>query len=134
MVTIDSPSVPANNPADASITDLVKEAVGQAQALFKTELALAKDELRRELADARRGAIELGVSAALLLIGLSVVLVSVALWTPYAAPVALAIGLFLLLVAAVLGGLGYASLPKKPLDETRKRLETDVQVLKERIA
>jgi membrane protein implicated in regulation of membrane protease activity len=47
---------------------------------------------------------------------------------------ALVVGGALLLVAAILAAVGWRALPRKPLAETRARLESDVKQLRERIA
>ncbi len=46
---------------------------------------------------------------------------------------ALLAGIFLL-IAIVMGLVGFGALPKQPLERTRKRLTTDVNLLKERVA
>jgi hypothetical protein len=47
---------------------------------------------------------------------------------------ALIAGLILLGMAAAAGLVAYHFLPRKPMERTKERLETDVHMLKERIA
>lgn len=118
---------------EASTAELVKEAILEAKELMQTEVELAKDEVRRELVAVKSSAIALGAAAAAAILGLAMLLVAIAL-AIFPGPLpALFIGLGLLVVAAIAGWFGYAHLPKKPLEKTRGRLETDVRILKERI-
>lgn len=112
---------------------LVREAIEDARTLLRAEIDLARDELRRDLDRARNAGVMLGAAAVAAMVGLTMLFVALALaihvgWLP-----ALAIGVVLLAGAGATGYAGYKALPTKPLDETRKRLETDVQMLKERV-
>ncbi len=118
----------------ASTADLVREAFDGAKELVRTEIDLAKEEMKAELVHAERAAIGFGVAAAAAFIVLSLLAVAIVLafgGTPVAALVVAACFL-------VLGGLaayvGYALLPKQPLERTRHRLQADVNQLKEHIA
>jgi hypothetical protein len=119
--------------AEPSTAELVREALNDGRRLIQLEVALAKDEVRRELVAARSGAITLGVSAVLAIVGVALLLVGLAL-AIFPGPVpALIIGVLLLVGAAVAAALGLKLLPKKPLDGTRKRLETDIEVIKDQV-
>lgn len=113
-------------------TDLLREAVDEARTLVRLEVALARDELRSELKAAKGAAIAGGVAivAAVLSLATLIALVVVAL-----GPIG---GLILfgalVAVAAIAGLTAYRLAPKKPLEATRKRLEGDVDKLKEHMA
>jgi hypothetical protein len=117
---------------EASAADLVRDAQAQTKQLVEIELALAKDELRHDLADAKRAAISFGVAAVAALLAATMMLVGLAL-AIFPGPVpALVIGAGLLVTAGALGFVGYRKVPTKPLERTRRRLETDVEAIKER--
>ena len=127
------PTFPDPRP-EATTTSLLKEAVDEAKQLAQIEVALAKNELREEVKQAKGAAIAFGASAGLGILGVALLLVSLALAIFPGAVPALVIGLTLLIVASVLGWVGYRAIPKKPLAQTKRRLETDVSLLKERVA
>jgi hypothetical protein len=116
----------------ASTTELVKEALEEAKELVRLEVELAKDEVRREVRDAKSSAIALAVAA---MAGILLMATLVAVLVVAVGPVG---GLIVAGALAVLGGVcafaGYKMLPRKPLHDTRKRLERDVHGLKERMA
>ncbi len=117
-----------------SIADLVREAIEESRTLLQTEVALARDELRDELVAARTAAISFGIAALLLTLGLAVLLCAAALALPMHWLSALIIGVACLGIGSGAGLFAYRRLPKSPLPETRARLETDAQVLRERLA
>ena len=121
-------------PEEASTVDLVKVAVEEARELFKTEFALAREEVRREMTGVKVSAISFGATAVLAFLGVAMLLIAWALaFFPNPIPSAIAGGV-LLVGAAIAGFVGYRSVPRRALEATRARLETDVQVLKERLA
>jgi uncharacterized membrane protein YqjE len=116
---------------DASTTDLLREAIEETRQLVKIEVELAKDDVREELAAAKRAAVIFGVAAVSALLAASMLFVALAL-AIFPGPVpALVIGGVLIATAAVLGIVAWKRTPKKPLDRTRRRLETDGRLLKE---
>jgi hypothetical protein len=116
---------------EASAADLVREALDQTKELVQLEVALAKDELRKDLGDGKRAAIMLGVAAVAALLAAAMMFVGLAL-AIFPGPVpALVIAGAMLVTAGVLAFVGYRKVPKKPLERTRRRLEADVQVLRE---
>lgn len=118
---------------EATTAELVREAMKDARQLIQLEVQLARDDLKRELVAARSGAIALGVSALLLVLGLALVLVAMALFI-FPGPVpALVLGLLLLAGAGVGASMGMKLLPKKPLEDTRRRLETNIEAVKEQV-
>ena len=121
-----SPSTPT--------VDLVKEAILDTRELLLTEIELAKNELRQEMQRAKVAAIAMGAAAGAAFIGLTMIVVSIALaielsWLP-----AFLIGLGLLVFAAIVGVVGYSRVPKKAMPRTLERVKTDVRILKEHIA
>lgn len=115
-------------------TDLVKEAIEEARDLVRTEVELAKNEIRREIKDATRAGIAIAAAGAMALVGITLLLVGIALaiqigWVPV-----FVMGLVLLGAAATAGLLGYRSIPKKPMDETRTRVQRDINLVKEQFA
>lgn len=127
--------VKLDNPAEElSTVELMKVAVSEARELMRTEVALAKDEVHRELTGVKRSAVSFGVTAALVFLGVAMLLIAWALaFFPNPIPSAIAGGV-LLVGAAIAGFIGYRAVPKRPLAATKARLETDVQVLKEGLA
>ena len=86
---------------EASTADLVREALDEAKQLVKIEIALAKDEVKRELVEAKKAAILFGIAAAFAFLAAAMLLVSVAL-AIFPGPIpALAIGLGLLVTAGI---------------------------------
>jgi len=119
---------------EASAAQLVREAIDETRQLVKLEVELAKDEMRLELADAKKSAIMFGVAAVAALLAAAMMFVALAL-AIFPGPIpALVIGIVLVAAAAILGLVGFRKAPKKPLEKTRRRLETDVQVVKEGMA
>ena len=124
--------VPPTEP-DLSSADLVREAVDDAKQLIRLELELAKDEVKHEIGALRNAAIAIGIGAAVLLVGVSVLVVALAL-AIFPGPIpALILGGALVVVASLVALLGIKLLPKRPLAETRRRIETDFETMKERI-
>jgi uncharacterized membrane protein YqjE len=117
---------------NASTTDLVKEAVEDARQLVRIEVALAKDEVRTEIKEVKRSALAFGLAAFAALMALATLLSVVVVAAGWVA--GLIIGGALMIVGAVVGLTGYKLLPKKPLEATRKRVEKDMNSLKEHIA
>jgi hypothetical protein len=117
-----------------SMADLISEAVEESRSLLQTELLLAREEIQGEIQAARTAAIAFGAAALALTLSLSVLLTALVLVLLPAALWALIIGLFLLLVASAAAFFAYRKLPKRPMNETRARITTDVQVFKERLA
>lgn len=124
----------ANVPRDElSTTTLVKEAMDEAKELVRVEVQLAKDEVRAEVKKAEGAAIGFGVAAACSLSCLTMLAVALVLALGGTAVAALIVAGGFLVMCAVAAFVGYSLVPKKPLDDTRKRLETDVQQLKEHV-
>jgi uncharacterized membrane protein YqjE len=121
-------------PDERPASELVKEALEEARELIRLEVSLARNEVRNELGDAKGASILFGVAMVTAIVGLSLLLVAVALAIELSPTPALIIGLLCVAAASVCGTLGYKALPKKPMFRTRKRLEGEIKQLKERIA
>jgi len=119
---------------DASTAELVREAIDEARELMKLEVSLARDEAKRELVGVKASAILLGTASALGVMGITLLLVALGLFIDLGPLPLVIMGAALVVIAAVAGLVGYKAIPRKPLADTRKRLETDVQMLKERTA
>ncbi|HKQ70332.1 MAG TPA: phage holin family protein [Polyangiaceae bacterium] len=117
---------------DASTTDLVKEALAEAKELIALEVLLAKDEVKREVVATKSAGIALGASAVVLILAIALLLVSVALAIFPGPFPALVMGLVLMASAMIAALAGFKLLPKNPLGQTRKRLATDLEAVKER--
>lgn len=129
------PMLPGKDPLEEAPTaDLVKEALADAKELVKLEVALAKNEVREEVKQLEYSAIAFGVGVVCALLFLSMLAVAVVIALGGTALAAIGVGLALLVIGGIAAYVGYAKLPKKPLDKTRRRLETDVHQLKEHIA
>jgi uncharacterized membrane protein YqjE len=124
------PEAPLEN---ASAGELVREALDEARYLVRLEVALAKEEVKREVGAAKSAGIAFGVAAAASLLGVALILVAFAL-AIFPGPLpALVMGLILVAAGALAGVTGRKLLPKKPLVDTRHRLETDLETLKEHV-
>jgi fatty acid desaturase len=113
-------------------TELLRDAIAETRELVRIEVALAKDEARRELQAVERAAIAFGVAgvAAILALATWIAVVVVAIgWLG-----GLILGGIFAVVAAGMALVGMRMVPKAPLQETRERLEKDVHRLKERMA
>jgi uncharacterized membrane protein YqjE len=119
---------------EASTADLVKEAFEEARELIRIEVELATVDVKDEIARVRRAAMVFAVALAASVLVLCLLAMALVLALGGTARVALAVAGGLLLVGGVLAGIGYALVPKVPLERTRTRLQTDVNQLKEHIA
>jgi uncharacterized membrane protein YqjE len=108
---------------------LIADAARDVRELGRLEIALAKDELRRDLGAAKATGV-LGASAIVTaLLGLSSLLVALGIAL---GPVgALMVGLLLLAVASTLAILARKRWPERPMSATLERLKVDETLLKE---
>ncbi|WP_438006306.1 phage holin family protein [Sorangium sp. So ce321] len=118
---------------ESSTTDLVKEAIVEARQLIEVEVALARDEINQEISQAKTSGVALGAAAAAALLGVALVLVAIALAISPGPLPALLMGLGLVVLAVVVGVVGYGRVPKRPLERTRGRLGSDVRLVRERV-
>jgi hypothetical protein len=116
------------------VTDLIREVIGDGRELVRIEVALARDELGREIAAAKTSSIAFGCATALAVTALTMFVVALVLALRGGWAGALVAGAILLAAALGLGLVGWSALPKKPLEQTKGRLRADVKQLRERMA
>jgi Putative Actinobacterial Holin-X, holin superfamily III len=125
------------NTRELSNRALISEITGKASLLAKKEIELAKAEIRADL-HAQLGMVKaLGIAALAALFGVNMLLVAGVLALGLKLPswlAALIVGGTLLLVAAILGYIGWKRMVTNPLALTRQTLKEDVQWVKERLA
>jgi uncharacterized membrane protein YqjE len=126
--------LPSDPRPDVSTADLVKEALVEGRLLLRTELSLARDEMRQEAKGFLRGAIAFGAALAMGGLGIAMLLIGFALAIAPHSAAAWIIGGVLIVAAVVAALIGMQALPKKPFEHTRERLETDLHLLKETTA
>jgi len=114
-----------------STAELVKEAVDEAKQLVRIEVELAKEEAKKEVKQAEGAGIAFAASLAFASVFLSLVGVAIVLAVGSTPVAALIVAVCFLVVAGVAAGIGYALIPKKPLEHTVERAETDLRQLKE---
>lgn len=134
QMSFDHPSPERLTLEEASTADLVREALDEAKELVKIEVALAKDEVKKEVAQMKRAAIGFGIGLVFSVLFLTTMATALVLALGGTALVALAVAGGFLLIGGIAAYAGYAMMPKKPLERTRHRLETDVNQLKEHFA
>jgi uncharacterized membrane protein YqjE len=137
LMAIEAMSPSERSPApleDASTAELVREAMDEAKELVRLEIALAREDVKEELAQLQHAAIGLGIAAGASLIVLCLLAVALVLALGGTALAALGVAGGFLVVGGIAGYIGYGMLPKNPLEKTRHRLENDVNQLKEHIA
>lgn len=114
---------------DESPQQLVARAIDQSRRLARTEVELAKDELRRDARQALRAAALLGTGALLTLGGSLSLAVSLGLRLASSRG-ALLLGLGLGGAGAALAWQGARRFPRHPLAETGEQLRQDLDVLR----
>ena len=97
-------------------------------------MALAREEFREEVAQAKMGGIALGLAAMAGVSAFAMFMVTVAFAFAVTWLAACLMGGILLLLSLTAGILGWKALPKRPLGATRSRLESGYKELKERLA
>lgn len=119
---------------EVSSVELVRTAIDETKALLLDEIALAKQEAKKDLMDAKRASIGFAIAVVSGVLTLCLLAIALLLLLGATPLVALAIAGGFLAIAGVSAYVGYAKLPKNPLERTRKRLEEDLAHLKEHIA
>jgi uncharacterized membrane protein YqjE len=115
-------------PGELGTGELVREAAGLAEELFRLEAALARDEVAADLRALKTSALALGIGLPALGVGTLLVLVA-AIWAG-GPVVALLVGLALVMVALGAAVVGYVFIPDSPLEATRRRLRINRALLK----
>jgi hypothetical protein len=119
---------------EKSTADLVREAADEAKELVRIEVALAKDEARKEVKEIEGAAAAFAVAAAALIVCLALLAVAIVLAVGATVPAALIVAACFFVLAGIGAGVGYALIPKKPLEHTRERVGADVHQLEEHAA
>ncbi len=114
--------------------ELVREVIDETRQLVRLEVELAKEDMKIELRKAERAGIAAGVVFVSTILLLCMLAVAVVLAFGKSWLAALIVAACFLVVGGGAGLYGYTALPKKPLERTRGRLQTDVNQLKEHIA
>jgi uncharacterized membrane protein YqjE len=122
-----------------STRDLVTELARKASELARTEVALAKAEVKQDLRAEIKMASGLGIAGVCAILTLAMLLVAIvfALTESGAAPgwlASLLVAAVVLAIGTVAGLVGWAKRVKTPLDATRRSLQEDLKWAKERIA
>jgi predicted RND superfamily exporter protein len=122
----------AANPPLAS--DLIHKAVEEAHELLRLEIAFARAEVAREIALAKAAGVV--IASATIAVASSLTLFMVALASAFGNVgfATLVLGCVLLATSVALGFIGYKALPRALLGETRERLRSDLQQVKEHLA
>lgn len=131
---MDTQPPPQGDPLDQlSAADLISRTLADAKQLARTELELAKQDLRTEAKAAVRGAAALLGAFACALLMLACLVMALVL-TVGGARLALGFAAGFLVLGAIVAILGYKAIPKQPLEVTRRRVANDVDRLKEHMA
>jgi uncharacterized membrane protein YqjE len=115
-------------------TVLVKEMFGETRKLVKVEVALAVQDAKGELRKAKRAGIAAGIGLVTSILMLAMLCVAVVLAFGGTVLAALLVAAALFVITAGVGLYAYSAAPKKPLEHTRRRFESDLEELKEHIA
>jgi ABC-type Fe3+ transport system permease subunit len=97
----------------------------------RIEVELAKEEVKKEVKQAEGAGIVFGAAAAFASVCLSMLGVAIVIAAGGTAVAALIVSGSCLVIAGVAAGIGYALVPKKPLEHSMERAETDLRQLKE---
>ena len=119
---------------EASTGDLVREALDEAKELVRLEIELAKNEISEELVEAKKAAVGFVIGGAFMVLSLCLLSVALVLALGGTAVIALVVAGVFMVIAGAGAFFGYSMLPKKPMDQTRRRLTTDFKSLKEHLA
>jgi protein-S-isoprenylcysteine O-methyltransferase Ste14 len=116
------------------VTELIREAIGDTGELVRIEVALARDELRREVDAAKASAVAFGSAAAVSVAAFTMFMVAVVLALKVGWIGAVVVGAILLAAALTLALIGWKVMPTSPMGQTKGRLQANVAQLRERIA
>jgi hypothetical protein len=127
-------AVPEVRDIEEPTAELIREALDETRDLVRLEVALAREELKAEIAHAKLAGISLGSAAAAAVAAFTMFLVAIALAFRWSWLAALIIAGILLFLSGAMGFAGWISLPKRPMTQTRDRIESDLRQLRERVA
>ena len=119
---------------EAPLAELMKEALGDARELVKLEVELATEEVKQQVTAALRAAIAFVAALSAATVALALFAVALVLALGGTAPIAAAAGGGFAVVAVAAAAYGYGTLPKSPMEETRARVRSDMQQIKENLA
>jgi Putative Actinobacterial Holin-X, holin superfamily III len=122
---------------ELSNRELIREITGKVSVLAQKELELAKAEIRADLKAELATIKALGIAAIAAVIGVNLLLVAPILALALVIPgwlAALAVGGAILVVAAIIGYIGWRRHVRGPLSLTRQTLKEDMRWVKERLA
>jgi hypothetical protein len=120
-------------PERVTNAELVREALEQTRELIQVEVALAKDEVKKELSLVKIIAAASGVAVLFGFAAFVVLLVTLGLVISLSALPMFIIGLILLAIAIVAAIVAYEEIPKKPMRRTQQRVRTDARLIKEHV-
>jgi len=128
-----------NGPSARELSNraLIREITEKVSILAQKELELAKAEIRADLTTELTTIKALGVAAIAALIGVNLILVAPILALALVIPGWLAaplVGGAILIVAAIVGYIGWRRHVRAPLSLTRQTLKEDMRWVKERLA
>jgi hypothetical protein len=124
------------NPGSLSNRELWKTLLSDASELVKTEVALAKSELRRDLKREATMAAGVGAGALLAYAGIVLVFVTVVLALARVMPAwgaGLVVTGLLFAAAGASAALGWARRVRKPMERTRREAQATFALARERI-
>jgi uncharacterized membrane protein YqjE len=123
------------NPGSLSTKDLLKTLVSDVTELVKTEVALAKAELKNDFKSETAMAKGLGAAALLGYTGLILLFVTAILALGHAMPdwaAGLLVSALVLIAAGVSAAIGWARRVRHPLERTRREAQATLALAKER--
>jgi urease accessory protein UreF len=117
---------------DPSTTGLLKEAIEEGRELIKLEVALARNDLESELTRARSAAIAFAVAACAVNVAIAMALFAIGVASHAEVAVGAVAAVFLSVIAAVVGAVGYRTISASFFQRTRNRIEHDIRELGEK--
>lgn len=118
---------------DRSATDLVRSAFDEGRRLAQLEVAIAREEARADVRQAKRVGGALGAAGALALSAFTLFMVAIAAAFTKIWLAGLVMGGIVLALSGALGLAGRTQIPEQPLGETRARIRADLTKVKEQV-
>jgi uncharacterized membrane protein YqjE len=124
------------SPQSLPVKDVLRQIGTDAKELIEMELSLAKAEARADMKSEIEFGKAVAFSAVCAILGLNALLMSaiLAFFPHKASSAALFVGLFLLLVAAMVAGTYWRQAEKHPLDTTRDSLKESLKWAKQQVS
>jgi Putative Actinobacterial Holin-X, holin superfamily III len=110
--------------------ELLREALDATHELVRLEVALGREELNSEVAQAKTSGIVFGAAGALVVTAVTMFLVTLASAFKTMWLASLVIGAVVLCLAGAVGYVGWRALPARPLTETKARLGSGLEQLR----